>query len=319
MDSDLLCSSLAGATPGIWLARQQCWSEAAYVQLISYIWWITVFIAQRLKQQKRYFTVFCFVLTTTLYKSYIISIIHVCAEKPHWPILIYLCNLFIMAVRYLLKRTFEATVLKNKHPVFNGMQHRLQHRLQPSLRLQQAPRWGFVCPRPSLSLLWKARWPFNGMVIVSYCCTNACARVRLCSLIPSVIWPCSCALIWLQRPGPDVPASCPRYRDFISVGVSEKIPRVVRKHEGAGSAQLGPVFKTPTWVSPGFFGLFFFYCYFWPRHWIGTSQIVEREVASNAAFIQHFPLHWLLSPQGKCFACVYVGERGRVCSPYMVM
>lgn len=196
----------------------------------------------------------------------------------------------------------------------------MQHRLQPSLRLQQAPRWGFVCAWPSPSLLWKARWPFNGMVIVSYCCANACARVRLCSLIPSVIWPCSCALIWLQRPGPDVPASCPRYRDFIIVGVSEKIPRVVRKHEGAGSAQLGPVFKTPTWVSPGFV---LFFCFFI----VIFGRVIESERLRslseswlwNAAFIQHFPLHWLLSPQGKCFACVYVGERGRVCSPYMVM
>lgn len=232
----------------------------------------------------------------------------------HWKTSLANFNLPLQPVYYgckiLVKRTFEAAVLKNKHPVFKAM----QHRLQPSLRLQQAPRF-------SLSLLWKARWPFNGMVIVSYCCTNACARVRLCSLIPSVIWPCSCALIWLQRPGPDVPASCPRYRDFIIVGVSEKIPRVVRKHGGAGSAPLGPVFKTPAWVSPGFvFGsCFFFYCYFWRRHWIGTSQIVKRELALNAAFIQHFPLHWLLCPQGKCFACVYVGERGRVCSPYMVM
>lgn len=56
-----------------------------------------------------------------------------------------------------------------------------------------------------------------------------------------------------------MPASCPRYRDFIIVGVSEKIPRVVRKHEGAGSAQLGPVFKTPTWVSPGFVLFLFFF------------------------------------------------------------
>lgn len=163
---------------------------------------------------------------------------------------------FHYGCKILVKKDFWSRCSKkNKHPVFNGV----QHRLQPSLRLQQAPRWGFVCawPSPSLSL-WEARRPFNGMVIVSYCCTNACARVRLCSLIPSVIWPCSCALIWLQRPGPDVPASCPRYGDFIIVGVSEKIPRVVRKHEGAGSAQLGPVFKTPTWVSPGFVLFFWF-------------------------------------------------------------
>lgn len=71
--------------------------------------------------------------------------------------------------------TLGALVFQNKHHLFTtgGI----------FLRCQQKLRWGFVCLCPlSLSPV-KTRWPFNKMVILSYCCTNVCTRVCLCSLV----------------------------------------------------------------------------------------------------------------------------------------
>lgn len=193
----------------------------------------------------------------------------------------------------------------------------MQHRLQPSLRLQQAPRWGFVCAWPSPSLLWKARWPFNGMVIVSYCCTNACA---------CVLWSRPsygrAAVHWYDYKGLD--QMCRPAVQDTEISLSSVWVKRYRASSGNTKVQAQRSSVQFLKLLPGCPLVLFCFCFFFI---VIFGRAIESEHLRslsesclwNAAFIQHFPLHWLLSPQGKCFACVYVGERGRVCSPYMVM
>lgn len=102
--------------------------------------------------------------------------------------------------------TLGALVFQNKHHLFTtgGI----------FLRCQQKLRWGFVCLCPlSLSPV-KTRWPFNKMVILSYCCTK-CVPVCVCvlwSVCHMVVQLCTDMII---KAWPDVPASCLWYGDFI--------------------------------------------------------------------------------------------------------
>lgn len=60
-------------------------------------------------------------------------------------------------------------------------------------------------------------------------------------------------------------------------GVSEKTPCVVRKHQGAGSAHLGPAFK----LLPGC-PLFFFICYFF-LSWLFLAASLNRNASDRQA------------------------------------
>lgn len=102
-----------------------------------------------------------------------------------------------------------------------------------------------------------------------------------------------------------MPASCPRYRDFITVGGSEKIQRAVWKHAGADSVHLAPVFKLLPGC-PHFFCTVFLSHIIELKHLRSLSERIGFECCLHSALPT-----WLILESTREMFCVCLRWRAR--------